>query len=363
MSLPAIDVADRTRRVHERLGELDALLVTRLPNIRYLTGFTGSAATLLVARDGARFVSDGRYEEQAREQLGAAGCDAQVEISSTGARQILTAAIDERGIRRLGFEAAGVTWSQHRTFAEWFPDVELVPTDGLVEELRRVKEPGEVARVRAACAIGDDAFEHVVPMLATAPTERAVALALEVAMRERGAEGTSFDPIVASGPNSAKPHARPSDRQVRRGELVVLDFGCVVDGYCSDMTRTVSVGDPGPEAVETYNLVLESQRAGREAVAPDVSCVAVDGASRHVIDDAGFGDLFTHGTGHGVGLEIHEAPRVAATSGDTLTIGDVVTVEPGVYRPGVGGVRIEDTVVVTPGGADVLTSSPKELVL
>lgn len=363
MTLPAIDVADRTRQLHERLGDLDALLVTRLPNICYLTGFTGSAATLLVASDATWFVSDGRYEQQAREQLGASGCGAAVAVSSTGAQEILTDAVHALGIRRLGFEAGGVTWAQHRTFSEWFPEVELVATDELVEDLRRTKEPGEIARIHAACAIADETFSDVVAMLEAAPTEREVALALEVGMRERGAEGVSFDPIVASGPNSAKPHSRPTGRRIGRGELVVLDFGCVVDGYCSDMTRTVSVGDPGWQAVELYEVVSQSQRAGRDAVAPDVPCASVDEASRHIIEVAGHGEEFTHGTGHGVGLEIHEAPRVAATASGTLAVGDVVTVEPGVYRSGVGGVRIEDTVVVTPHGADVLTSSPKELVL
>jgi Xaa-Pro aminopeptidase len=190
-----------------------------------------------------------------------------------------------------------------------------------------------------------------------------VALALEVDMRRRGATGVSFDPIVASGPNAAKPHARPTDRPIRHGELVVLDFGCVVDGYCSDMTRTVSVGDPGPDATRVYEVVLESQRAGRSAVRAGAAAAAVDRACRDVIAAAGWGDAFTHGTGHGVGLEIHEAPRVAASARDTLARDYVVTVEPGVYLSGLGGVRIEDTVVVTDNGTDVLTDSPKDLVL
>ena len=182
-------------------------------------------------------------------------------------------------------------------------------------------------------------------------------------MRERGAQRTSFETIVASGPNGAMPHARPTDRAIEAGELVVIDFGCVVDGYCSDMTRTVSVGDPGADARKVWEVVAASQRAGRDAVRAGVTCAAVDRASRAVIEDAGWGATFAHGTGHGVGLEIHEAPRVAASSDGTLAPGHVVTVEPGVYLPGVGGVRIEDTVVVTGDGADALTEFPKSLII
>ncbi len=197
------------------------------------------------------------------------------------------------------------------------------------------------------------------PRLETGITERQFALELEFAMRERGASGNSFDPIIAAGPNGAKPHARPSDRVIGRNELVVCDFGCIVDGYCSDMTRTVSVGDPGADARHLYDVVLASQQAGRALVAADVACSEIDRASRDVIAEAGWAEAFSHSTGHGVGLEIHEAPRVAATARDTLLVGDVVTVEPGVYLPGIGGVRIEDTVVVTATGFRAADSHPQ----
>ena len=230
-------------------------------------------------------------------------------------------------------------------------------------KLKNVRTGAVIDRIRRACAIADDAFQSLWPRLAEGITERQFALELEFAMRERGASGNSFDPIIAAGPNGAKPHARPSDRVIGRNELVVCDFGCIVDGYCSDMTRTVSVGDPGADARHLYDVVLASQQAGRALVAADVACADVDRASRDVIADAGWADAFSHSTGHGVGLEIHEAPRVAATGRDTLVVSDVVTVEPGVYLPGIGGVRIEDTVVVGAAGSEPLTLTPKDLVL
>jgi Xaa-Pro aminopeptidase len=363
--LAPLEIAGRLDRLRERFGDLDidALLVTRLPNVRYLTGFTGSAAMLLVQASGATFVTDGRYGEQSRTQLGDAGVDAQIEVHVTVAEQRAVLARAASGARRVGLEDNGVTWAQQRELAESFAPIELVPAGALVEELRRVKDGGEVDRIAAACAIADDAFASMLPRLADRPTEREFALALEFAMRERGASHMSFDPIIAAGPNGAMPHSRPTDRPIGHNELIVCDFGCVVDGYCSDMTRTVSVGDPGSDARRLYDLVLASQQAGRDAVASGVGCVDVDRVCRDVISDAGYGEAFSHGTGHGVGLEIHEAPRVASSAAGTLLVGDVVTVEPGVYLPGVGGVRIEDTVVVTATGSRPLTHTPKDLVL
>jgi Xaa-Pro aminopeptidase len=364
-TLAPLDTAGRLERLRAGLRDntIDALLVTRLTNIRYLTGFTGSAATLLVGADNALFVTDGRYRDQSAEQLAAAGIDAEIAIGATLAAQRERLGEAARGYALLALEDHDVTWAQQREYANAFAGCELVAAGAPVEELRRVKDAGEIDRIRAACAIADDAFGEVTTRLASGITERQFALELEFAMRERGATAMSFDPIIASGPNGAKPHAEPSDRVVGRGELVVCDFGCIVDGYCSDMTRTVSVGDPGPEARRLYDVVLESQAAGRDAVAIAVDCAAVDRASRDVIDAAGLGHTFLHGTGHGVGLDIHEAPRVSSSARDTLRDNDVVTVEPGVYLPGVGGVRIEDTVVVTPSGALPLTLTPKTLVL
>jgi Xaa-Pro aminopeptidase len=360
--LPPMDVAGRSARLRLRLDSLEAeaLLVTRLANVRYLSGFTGSAGVLLVAPEELVLVTDGRYATQSREQLDAVGVDARVEIATAGSQTNLLAGL-VAPFARLALEAHGVTWAQQRAWADAFGGVTLLPTEDVVEDVRRVKEDAEIARIRAACAIADEALAAELGTLAEQPTEREFALALEVAMRERGASGTSFDTICAAGPHAALPHARPSEAQIGRTDLVVIDFGCVVDGYCSDMTRTVSVDDPGPDATRLWEVVRASQRAGRDAVAAGVRCADVDRASRDVIEAAGWGEAFSHGTGHGVGLEIHEAPRVAKGASGTLDAGVVVTVEPGVYLPGVGGVRLEDTVVVTDGGAEALTSFPKHL--
>jgi Xaa-Pro aminopeptidase len=370
-ALAPLEVSVRLPALRARLAaeELDALLVTRLPNIRYLSGFTGSAAMLLVTGDHAMFVTDGRYGEQSHEQLGAAGVDAAIEVRTVASQQLdaLAGALADGGVTRLGLEAHGVTWAQQRQFSARFteavPALDVVPAGTLVEDQRRIKDDGEIDRIRAACAIADDAFQTLLPRLGSGITEREFALALEFAMRERGASGNSFDPIIASGPNGAKPHARPSDRVIGRNELVVCDFGCIVDGYCSDMTRTVSVGDPGPDARHLYDVVLDAQQTGRAAVREGVELAAIDAACRDIITEAGWGELFSHGTGHGVGIEIHEDPRVARTASGSVVRRDVVTVEPGVYLAGVGGVRIEDTVVVGADGAEPLTRTPKDLVL
>ena len=371
-ALAPLDIAARLPKLQAQLeaAELDALLVNRLPNIRYLSGFTGSAGIMFVPAHGeVLFVTDGRYTEQSAEQLDAAGVTARrsIHMAANDQNDALSDAIAAAQVRVLGFEGHGITWDQQRGYAKRFSEtvegIELVSAGTIVEDLRRVKDDGEIDRIKTACAIADDAFQALLPRLSTGITERDFAIALEFAMRERGASANSFDPIIASGPNGAKPHARPSDRVIQRNELVVCDFGCIVDGYCSDMTRTVSVGDPGPDAQRLYDVVFAAQAAGRDLVREGAELRAIDAACRDIITDAGWGDLFSHSTGHGVGIEIHEAPRVAHTASGSLLDRDVVTVEPGVYLPGVGGVRIEDTVVVGPTGSISLTNTPKGLIL
>jgi Xaa-Pro aminopeptidase len=364
-SPPPMDVAGRVDRLRASLegAGCEALLVTHLTNIRYLTGFTGSAALLLVDDASLTFVTDGRYEEQAAGQLAAAGVAADIEVGRTLARQQEIVSQRADAIGRLGLEAEHVSWAAQRRYAdEWFGGAELVATSGLVEALRLVKDEGEVARIEAACGIADAALVAVAPMLDEGPTEQAFALALDTEMRRRGADDISFDTIVAAGPNGSRPHHSPSDRRVEPGDLVVIDFGALVDGYHSDMTRTIAVG--GPEALDDtqrrmIEVVRASQAAGVAAVGPGVVTAAVDAACREVIVEAGWGEAFVHGTGHGVGLDIHEDPRVSTVGDAMLAPGHVVTVEPGVYLPGHGGVRIEDTVVVTESGCRTLTRAPK----
>jgi Xaa-Pro aminopeptidase len=358
--LVPMDTAGRLDRLRDRMdGEgLDALLVTHLTNIRYLTGFTGSAALLLVTAHDALFVTDGRYSAQSADQLGAAGVAARIEVSGEAQRDLVVDAATGESV--VGLEADHVTWSAARRYGdEWFGDADVVATTGLTEGLRIVKDAGEIDRIRAACAIADDALAEVRHRLAERPTEREFGFELDMAIRRLGASGNSFDTIVASGPNGARPHHRPTDRVVEEGDLVVIDFGALVDGYCSDMTRTVMVGEATPTQSRMLATVLESQTAGVEAVRAGIEARVVDAACRLVIDDAGWSAAFSHGTGHGVGLDIHESPRVAKTSGDTLAAGHIVTVEPGVYLPEHGGVRIEDTVVVTDAGCEPLTLTSK----
>ncbi len=360
-TLPPMETAARLDRLRACLpgAGCDALLVTSLTNIRYLTGFTGSAALLLVQVDDALFVSDGRYRDQAADQIAAARVQTRIEIAGTEQKDILSAA--GAGIARLGLEAEYVTWAQQRTYdSEWFLSAEVIPTEGLVDGLRLVKDEGEVARIEAACAIADQALGNVRGRLFEGVTEAELALELDTEMRRLGADGSSFETIVASGPNGAKPHARPSPRRIEDGDLVVIDFGALVDGYHSDMTRTIAVGELSDTQRRMVEVVRTSQAAGVAAVRAGATGKAVDDVCRTVIANAGWGDAFLHGTGHGVGLDIHEAPRVSAVSTATLAAGHVVTVEPGVYLPEHGGVRIEDTVVVTEDGCRILTRAPKD---
>jgi Xaa-Pro aminopeptidase len=350
----------------ERLAELlpdagiDVLLVTDLVNVRYLTGFTGTNGLALVGSRTRKFITDFRYVEQAAEQV-------HPSFERRRAPQDLIEAIADSlpgGELRLGFEAAHTSVRDHGRLTELLSaHAELVGVTVLVERLRAVKEPQEIQYIRAATVLADTAFERLIHDGLIGRTERELAIALEHDMRERGADRASFDTIVAAGPHGALPHAQPREVEIKRGDMVVIDWGAELDGYCSDCTRTVAAGEPSDEAREIYELVLEAQQAGVEAVKAGAAGRDVDSVARDLIEAGGHGHQFGHGLGHGVGLAVHEAPRLSQRSDDDLEAGNVVTVEPGIYVPGRFGVRIEDLVVATDDGCDVLTSVSKRLIV
>lgn len=340
---------------------LDSILITDLLNVRYLTGFTGSNAALLVSTGGDErtvICTDGRYVTQVAEQVP----DLRAEIDRASALHLLGAGISGRGTR-VGFESHVVTVDAHRAWAQLDGGLELVRAPGVVESLRMVKDEYEVGVLRDACRAADDALAELLSGggIRAGRTEREVARELESLMLDHGADAVSFETIVAAGANSAVPHHRPTDAVLAEGDFVKLDFGALVAGYHSDMTRTFVIGEPAQWQRELYELVQRSQAAGRKALAPGIETASVDAASRSVIEEAGYGEYFLHGLGHGVGLEIHEAPGIAKSSTGTLLSGAAVTVEPGVYFSGRGGVRIEDTLVVRDEGPELLTLTSKEL--
>ncbi|MGH3774606.1 MAG: M24 family metallopeptidase [Pseudonocardiaceae bacterium] len=360
MSYPRRRSALRAR-LRER--QLDALLVTDLLNIHYLTGFTGSSGALLVHVEGDErsvFATDGRYRTQSQRQVP----DLHRVIDRSRHLRLAKEAT-EAGIGRLGFESHVVTVDGHAALAKVTGPDMLVAASRPVEALRLIKDDTEVAALRAACAAADTALAGLLADGGLRPgrTEREVARDLEARMVAAGAAGPSFETIVATGANSAVPHHRPTDAQLRRGDLVKLDFGALVDGYHSDMTRTMVLGEPAGWQREIYDLVAAAQAAGRAALRDGADVRDVDAAARDVIVHAGYGKDYVHGLGHGVGLQIHEAPALSQFGVGTLAAGMTVTVEPGVYLADRGGVRIEDTLVVSDGEPELLTLTTKDLVV
>jgi Xaa-Pro aminopeptidase len=339
----------RLERLRDALDE--PLLVSSGINVRYLTGFESSNAALLVEPDLVRLFSDFRYAEAARGVEG-------VEFVET--KRSLFASLAELLEGRVGFEADDVAYGSWETLNA--DGLELVPRRGLVEALRAVKDQGEIDAIRRAGAITSEAYARFADEPFIGRSERELAWRLEELFHELGADAPAFETIVASGENSARPHARPTDREVGAGETVVIDAGVIVDGYCSDCTRTFATGPLLDELTAAYEACLEGQLAGLEAVRSGTTGVEADAAAREKIEAAGLGEKFGHGLGHGVGLMVHEAPRLSRESTDTLAAGNVVTVEPGVYLEGLGGIRIEDLVIVGEEGPEVLTSFTKDLV-
>lgn len=356
--MPLHDHAGRRAKVRAELQsrELPALLVSDLTNIRYLTGFTGSNAALLLPADaGPIFATDSRYTVQAVSQVP----DVERIITRNTASDLFKRAQDA-----VGFESDKITVAEFDALTEAAGGVDLRRTKGIVDDVRMIKEQPEIDAIAAACRIADEALAEVIAAGRISPgrTERQVARALENAMYDGGAEAPSFETIVAAGANAAMPHHMPSMTPLKRGDLVKIDFGATVDGYHSDMTRVVVIGTPAQWQTGLHALVRDAQQAGVDAAVPGTKIADVDKAARSVIDDAGHKDHFGHGLGHGVGLDVHEPPILHAKADGTLSAGMAVTVEPGVYLPGRGGVRIEDTVAIGEHGCEVLTRAPKDLV-
>jgi Xaa-Pro aminopeptidase len=353
-------VSVRADRLDEKLREreLDLLLVTSLVNVRYLTGFTGTSGAALVGPGCRIFVTDFRYLSQSAEQVP----DWDRQIASTDLIAGLVRALPAEGELRVGFDDADLSVKSHAHLEELVRGgVELVAAGGLVEELRAIKDADEIEKIRAAAKLADAALREVLERELAGRTEKEVALDLEFTQRRLGAEAVSFPPIVAAAAHGALPHAVPRDVPIPRATLVVVDWGCVLDGYASDCTRTFATGELDAGDREIYELVAHAQEEALEAVRPGPTGKEVDAVARDIIAAAGHAEHFGHGLGHGVGLEVHEGPRLATTSTTPLQAGHIVTVEPGVYVPQAVGVRIEDLVAVTADGHDVLSGFTKEL--
>ncbi len=347
------------RKAMRREG-LAALAVTNRKNVHYLTGFTGSAGACLISPGSAVFITDFRYRSQAAKQVPPDFRRAEHPSPVQG----IAKELKKTRAKTLAFEESHVTHGVYRQMRKLAKGVRLKPVSGLVEGLRLCKDPGEVRKLGRGARVNGDALREILASIRPGRAEADVALDLETAMRRRGASGASFDTIVASGPRSALPHGIASSRKLKKGDLITIDFGAVVSGYHADTTRVFSLGRPTPKGEKIYQIVLEAQMTALEAVKPGARCGDVDKAARDVIRSHGYGEAFGHGTGHGVGLDIHEAPRLGPGVKEELRPGMVVTVEPGIYLPRWGGVRIEDMVLVTERGKEVLTRSiPKELVV
>lgn len=352
--------AKRTEPLRALMRErgVEAMLIQKPENRRYVTGFSGSAGFVLVSATASILLVDFRYVEQAQTEAPA------FEVIKAERQFIDTLAevVPARGLGRIGFESDAMSYKQYEDFSKRLAPAVLVPVEG-VDRLRWVKDADEIARITRAVEIADEAFAHIRSILRTGAVEREIAIEMEFFMRRRGADKEAFETIVASGPRSALPHGRASERVLARGDFVTLDFGALYQGYVSDCTRTVVLGEASPKQREIYQLVLAAQRAALSGIKPGISGKDADTIARKIIADAGYGEAFGHSLGHGVGLAVHEGPTLSPREEAILAPGMVVTVEPGIYLAGWGGVRIEDLVVITEAGCRPLTRSPKELLI
>lgn len=348
----------RLSKLRKMMGEknLDGVILYKPENRRYISGFTGTSGYAVLTMDKAFFITDFRYIQQAHRECAA------YEIIEHNNRRSVYSILNDLNIKTLGFEEDFVTYGQYQEFLEKLTKTKLLPLDGTMNALRKIKDADEIANIEKAAIITDEAFGYICEYIKPGVTEKEIALELELYMKRKGASALSFEIIVASGIRSSLPHGRASHKVIEKGDFITMDFGCVLNGYCSDMTRTIVVGKAKERQKEIYRIVLEAQIKALEAIKPGMAGIDVDKIARDVITAKGYGEHFGHGLGHGVGLEVHEDPRLSPTSKDILEAGMVVTDEPGIYIPDFGGVRIEDLVVVTETGNQVLSKSPKELI-
>lgn len=351
----------RISRLREKMKQenLDAFLITSPYNLRYFTNFTGTTGLAVVTNEQAFFVTDFRYTQQAAKQAQ----DFEVVKNSGSIFATVAELVQRTQVNTLAFEEDYITFSEYGLLKELMTTTNLVPISGLLEGLREVKEEKEIEAIQQACNIADQGFDHILKMIKPGMTEIEVANQLDFFMRSLGASGVSFETIVASGARAAMPHGVASQKRIEQGDIITLDFGCYYDGYVSDMTRTFAIGDPGEKMKEIYQIVLDAQLKVIEAAQPGVSGIELDAVARDYITSFGYGEAFGHSTGHGIGLDIHEGPNVSSRADKTFVSGNVITDEPGIYLPEIGGVRIEDDLLITSVGNEVLTHSPKELII
>lgn len=341
---------------------IDGMLVTNGQNRRYLTNFTGTYGVVLISNDQAKLLTDFRYTAQAAAQA----TDFEIVFLPMPTKESVYSEVarlaEEMGITKLGFEEDNLTFALHRKYGE-AAKTEMVPTTGVIESLRMIKTAEELAKIQTAANIADAAFTHITTFLRPGITEFDVSNELEMFMRKQGAAGSAFDIIIASGHRSALPHGVASDKQIESGDMVTMDFGAIYQGYRSDITRTVAVGEPSAQLKEIYGIVLEARNRAVAGIRPGITGKEADAFARDYITEKGYGDRFGHGMGHGVGLDIHEEPFMTTRCAAIIQPGMVLTVEPGIYLPDIGGVRIEDDLAVTENGNDVLTHSPRDLII
>ncbi|UMZ73966.1 M24 family metallopeptidase [Natranaerofaba carboxydovora] len=354
----------RKEKLKETLqaGDIEALLVTNPVNIRYITGFSGSSGIVIITKDKTMLFTDFRYIEQAKEQTKKLN-DLIVIKHESPATKTLKEYLYDLNIKNLSFEKKHLTYEQYEKLKNEFDFLSFIPHSGALEQIRLQKDEIELNKIREACKIADDAFSYILSFIKPGNLERDVSLELEHYMKKNGADDIAFDIIVASGKRSSLPHGIASSKEFNFGDLVKMDFGAVYDGYCSDLSRTIILGEGNDKQKEIYNIVLNAQKNALNSIKPQMMASEADGIAREEINKAGYGENFGHGLGHGLGLEVHESPGISFNGKDVLKPGMVFTVEPGIYLPGFGGVRIEDTVILTDDGCVPLTKSTKELLV